>query len=155
VLAGALVPDRGFVRRRGRIGYLAQEIPADDRPERSVLLAFAEGLPGHPDEHAGRLLTLGLFRPADLQVPVGACSAGQRRRLALARLMCTEVDLLLLDEPTNHLSPALVEELEEALGGFGGALVAVSHDRRLRSRFAGRQVAMSGGQLVCDGNLRA
>ena len=154
VLAGELAPDRGEVRRRGRIGYLAQEIPAD-RPGRTVLQAFAAGFAGHPDEHAARLLAFGLFRSADLHVPVGSCSAGQRRRLALARLMCTEVDLLLLDEPTNHLSPVLVEELEEALGGFGGALVAVSHDRRLRDRFAGRVAGMSGGELVMSGSLPA
>jgi macrolide transport system ATP-binding/permease protein len=147
VLAGELTPDGGQVSRRGRIGYLAQEIPVD-RPRRTVLEAFADGLPGPADEHAGTLLALGLFRPADLHVPVRSCSAGQRRRLALARLLHTEVDLLLLDEPTNHLSPALVEELEEALGGFGGALVAVSHDRRLRSRFTGELRELTGGRLA-------
>jgi macrolide transport system ATP-binding/permease protein len=58
------------------------------------------------------------------------------------------VDLLLLDEPTNQLSPALVEELAEALGGFGGALVTVSHDRRLRHRFAGTTREMWAGCLA-------
>jgi macrolide transport system ATP-binding/permease protein len=154
VLAGELAPDRGVVRRAGRIGYLAQEIPVG-RPRRSVLEVFADGLPGHPDEHAGTLLALSLFRPGELRVPVGACSAGQRRRLALARLMVTEVDLLLLDEPTNHLSPALVEELEEALGGFAGALVTVSHDRRLRDRFTGEVRAMCGGRFLDSGSLAA
>jgi macrolide transport system ATP-binding/permease protein len=146
VLAGELAPDRGEVVRGGRIGYLPQEIPVE-RPRRTVLEVFADGRGGHPDEHASALLALGLFRAADLQVPVGSCSAGQRRRLALATLMCTEVDLLLLDEPTNHISPALVEELEEALGGFGGAVVAVSHDRLLRQRFTGELRGMYGGEL--------
>ncbi|HEV2783670.1 MAG TPA: ABC-F family ATP-binding cassette domain-containing protein [Actinophytocola sp.] len=147
VLAGDLTPDRGEVRRRGRIGYLAQEIPVG-RPDRSLLSAYAEGRQGDADEHAAALLQLGLFRPDDLRVPVGALSAGQRRRLALARLLSTEVDLLLLDEPTNHLSPALVEELEEALGGFAGAVLAVSHDRRLRRRFAGTQRELRAGHLA-------
>jgi macrolide transport system ATP-binding/permease protein len=147
VLAGDLAPDRGEVRRRGRIGYLAQEIPVG-RPHRTLLAAFAEGRPGPPDEHVAGLLALGLFRPDDLRVPVGALSAGQRRRLALARLLRMEVDLLLLDEPTNHLSPVLVEELEDALGGFTGAIIVVSHDRRLRQRFAGPTREMRAGRLA-------
>jgi macrolide transport system ATP-binding/permease protein len=147
VLAGALRPDRGQVFRQGRTGYLAQEVPVS-RPRVSLLAAFAEGRPGTVDEHAERLLALGLFRPDDLRVDVGALSAGQRRRLGLARLLTTEVDLLLLDEPTNHLSPGLVEELEEALVGFPGALVVVSHDRRLCQRFRGMRRALRAGRLV-------
>ena len=147
VLAGDLAPDRGEVTRRGRIGYLAQEIPVG-RPHRGLLAAFAEGRPGPPAEHAAALLELGLFRPADLRVPVGALSAGQRRRLALARLLTTAVDVLLLDEPTNHLSPVLVEELEDALAGFAGAVVVVSHDRRMRRRFTGDTREMRSGRLA-------
>jgi len=133
--------------RHGRVGYLAQEIPAD-HPRRSLFAAYAAGRPGQPEEQAEQLLSLGLFRPADLRVPVGALSAGQRRRLALARLLTGEIDLLLLDEPSNHLSLALVEELEEAMSEFTGALVVVSHDRALRRRFTGQQLALDGGLLV-------
>ncbi|HEX2134202.1 MAG TPA: ABC-F family ATP-binding cassette domain-containing protein [Actinophytocola sp.] len=147
VLAGVLEPDQGVVDRRGRVGYLAQEIPVD-RPHRSLLAAFAEGRAGHPDDHAERLLSLGLFRASDLRVPVGALSAGQRRRLALARLVTGPADLLLLDEPSNHLSPALIEDLEEAIDTFPGALVIVSHDRALRRRFQGTRLALSNGRLV-------
>jgi macrolide transport system ATP-binding/permease protein len=147
VLAGTLEPDAGTVRRRGRIGYLAQEIPAH-HPRRALLAAFAAGRPGTPEEHAERLLSLGLFRPADLLVPEGALSAGQRRRLSLARLLTGQADLLLLDEPSNHLSLTLVEELEEAIDAFAGALVVVSHDRALRRRFAGTRLELAGGRLV-------
>lgn len=68
--------------------------------------------------------------------------AGQRRRLALARLLGEPADVLLLDEPTNHLSPALAEEVETALHGYAGALVVVSHDRRLRRRWRGGHLAL-------------
>ncbi len=76
-------------------------------------------------------------------VPIGRLSTGQRQRLALARLFSEPVDLLLLDEPTNHLSLGLVEELEAALEEYQGAVVVVSHDRRLCRRWSGetREVA--------------
>ncbi|MFF0310725.1 ABC-F family ATP-binding cassette domain-containing protein [Streptosporangium sp. NPDC004379] len=147
VLAGVTEPDEGTVRRRGRIGHLPQE-SSFDRPERPLLAAFAEGRPGHPEEHRARLLSMGLFRPEQLPTPVGALSVGQRRRLGLARLLTEEADLLLLDEPTNHLSLRLVEELEEALAAYPGALVLVSHDRALRGRFTGEEIEL------CDGHLR-
>ncbi|WP_435866442.1 ABC-F family ATP-binding cassette domain-containing protein [Streptosporangium sandarakinum] len=146
VLAGVTEPDEGTVRRRGRIGYLPQE-SSFDRPERPLLAAFAEGRPGHPEEHRARLLSMGLFRPEQLATPVGALSVGQRRRLGLARLLAEEADLLLLDEPTNHLSLRLVEELEEALAAYPGALVLVSHDRALRGRFTGEEIELRDGRL--------
>ncbi|MFB9706596.1 ABC-F family ATP-binding cassette domain-containing protein [Streptosporangium nondiastaticum] len=146
LIAGVTEPDEGTVRRRGRIGYLPQE-SSFDRPERPLLAAFAEGRPGHPEEHRARLLSMGLFRPEQLATPVGALSVGQRRRLGLARLLTEEADLLLLDEPANHLSLRLVEELEEALAAYQGALVLVSHDRALRGRFTGEEIELRDGRL--------
>ncbi|MFB9512301.1 ribosomal protection-like ABC-F family protein [Streptomyces purpureus] len=146
-VTGLLEPDAGQVVRRGRIGFLAQEIPVH-RPEQRVLAAFGKGLALTEDEQAALLLSYGLFRPADLGVPVGSLSAGQRRRLALARLLARPADLLLLDEPANHLALGLVEELEEALEQWAGALVVVSHDRQLRRRFTGRIRRMDSGRLL-------
>ncbi len=133
VLAGDLEPDAGAVRRPARIGYLPQELPA--RSTRLPLLAaFAAGRPGPPDEYAEQLLTLGLFREEDLHVPVAVLSAGQQRRLQIARLVTRPADLLVLDEPTNHVALDLVEDLESALAAYPGAVVAVSHDRGFRER---------------------
>ncbi|MFD3723029.1 ABC-F family ATP-binding cassette domain-containing protein [Streptomyces sp. NPDC058674] len=142
VLAGVLAPDLGqVVRRHGRVGLLAQQ--ADVGAGRGTLLAaYAEGRPGTPEEHAERLLSLGLFTRDRLSAPVGSLSVGQRQRLALARLVTEPADVLLLDEPTNHLSPALAEELEEALAQFAGAVVVVSHDRRLCARWSGDRLAL-------------
>ncbi|MGW7433605.1 ABC-F family ATP-binding cassette domain-containing protein [Streptomyces sp. NPDC054861] len=147
VLAGLVAPDSGEVRRTGRIGFLAQEIPVD-RPSERLLDAFGRGLALTEDEREELLLTYGLFRRAELRVAVGSLSAGQRRRLALARLLARPADLLLLDEPANHLALGLVEELEEALERWTGALVVVSHDRRLRERFTGRIRRMDSGHLA-------
>ncbi len=137
VLAGTLEPAGGSVRRPERIGYLQQELELPERPMLRLLPAFAAGLGGNIDEHAEALLRLGLFRTSEFHVPVGSLSAGQQRRLALARLLLGGYSTLIVDEPTNHLAPVLVEQLEAALADFAGTLVMVSHDRALREWFAG------------------
>ncbi|WP_454338148.1 ribosomal protection-like ABC-F family protein [Streptomyces glaucescens] len=144
VLAGELTPDSGTVQRPSRVGFLRQSVPYDaTRDARSLLAAFAAGRPGHPDEHAADLLALGLFRAAELTVPVRDLSAGRRRRLELARLVTAgPLDLLLLDEPTNHLDPALVEDIEAALAHYTGTLVVATHDRVIRERFQGTRLTL-------------
>ncbi|MFG3346310.1 ribosomal protection-like ABC-F family protein [Streptomyces sp. NPDC048018] len=149
VLAGEIEPDGGKVLLPARVGHLAQELPAVAAAE-PLLTAYAQGRPGPPDEHAAELLALGLFRDEDLGVPVRALSVGQRRRLELARLVARPVDLLVLDEPTNHLALSLIEELEAALAGFAGAVVAVSHDERFRAAFGGARLELRGGRAVSD-----
>jgi macrolide transport system ATP-binding/permease protein len=147
VASGRLRPDRGTVGCQGRISYLPQDVPLS-RPGVDLLAAFSQGRVGTPEEHRERLRSLGLFRPADFRTPVGALSVGQRRRLALARLLDRDADLLLLDEPTNHLSLTLVEEFEAALEVYTGAIVVVSHDRMLRERWRGGELALRSGRVV-------
>ncbi|MGV9812776.1 ABC-F family ATP-binding cassette domain-containing protein [Streptomyces cellulosae] len=145
VLAGDLDPDTGSVRRPAAIGHLPQELPV--RLSRLPLLAaFAARRPGAVGEHRDTLLSLGLFREEDLTVPVAALSAGQQRRLQIARLVTRPADLLVLDEPTNHVALDLVEDLETALAAYPGAVVAVSHDRGFRSRFPGERLRLRGGR---------
>ncbi|MEU9196295.1 ribosomal protection-like ABC-F family protein [Streptomyces hundungensis] len=149
VLAGDLTPDAGRVQRTSpHIGYLAQELSPDTARRLSLLDAYASGRTGLPEEYAAELLALGLFREEDLAVPVAELSVGQRRRLELARLVTRPADLLVLDEPTNHVSLALVEEVEQALADFPGAVVVVSHDRRFRSSFAGDRLELRCGTPV-------
>ncbi|WP_433465131.1 ABC-F family ATP-binding cassette domain-containing protein [Spirillospora sp. CA-128828] len=165
VLAGELRPDAGEVRRAGRIGFFRQDemdiggmwrtgragAPEHDRArpaDLTVLRAYAHGRPGSLDEHAEALLALGLFRPSDLRLRLGELSYGQRRRIELARLVSDPVDLILLDEPTNHLSPLLVEQLEEALASYRGALVVVTHDRRLCGGFTGSRLELNEGRAA-------
>ncbi|MFI2620352.1 ribosomal protection-like ABC-F family protein [Streptomyces sp. NPDC018584] len=146
VLVGDLEPERGTSTRPARTGWLPQETAVAE-PGLSLLDAFRAGLPGDVEAHRGALLGLGLFKPSELATPVAGLSVGQRRRLALARLLHDPVDLLVLDEPTNHLSPALVEDLEEALSHYQGALVVVSHDRMLERHFTGRTVRLENGSI--------
>lgn len=147
VLAGDLRPGTGTVHRTARVGRLRQEL--DAVPAREPLLtAYARGRAGLPEEYAEELLALGLFRAEDLELSVAALSVGQRRRLELARLVSFPADLLVLDEPTNHLAPDLVEELEAALAGFAGAVVAVSHDTRFQRLFPGERLELRAGRVA-------
>ncbi|SCF07318.1 macrolide transport system ATP-binding/permease protein [Micromonospora coriariae] len=144
VLAGR-VGGTGAVWRRPdlRVGLLAQDTTFDD-PLRTARDVFGRAV-GAERAEAVPLSSLGLLAPADLDRAVAELSVGQRRRLALAVLVADPPELLLLDEPTNHLSPRLCDELEEALGTGPGAIVVASHDRRLRSRWPGRQVTLAVG----------
>jgi len=66
----------------------------------------------------------------------GSLSPGERTRARLAELQARGVNVLVLDEPTNHLDLEAIEELEEALAGYDGTAVVVSHDQRFLERFA-------------------
>ena len=65
----------------------------------------------------------------DPDTPVSVCSGGERRRVALCRLLLEAPDLLLLDEPTNHLDAESILWLEQFLHQYKGAVIAVTHDR--------------------------
>jgi ATPase subunit of ABC transporter with duplicated ATPase domains len=79
---------------------------------------------------------------------VGRLSPGERTRAALALLQARGVNLLVLDEPTNHLDLPAIEQLEEALEGYDGALLLVTHDRRLLDR-----VSLDARWEVGDGSV--
>jgi ATP-binding cassette subfamily F protein uup len=70
-----------------------------------------------------------LFQPHQMRMKVGSLSGGEQSRLLIAKLMLKTADILVLDEPTNDLDFATLDVLEEALLGFEGAVLLVSHDR--------------------------
>ncbi len=73
--------------------------------------------------------------PGDM--PIAVLSGGERRRVALCRLLLTEPDILLLDEPTNHLDAESVQWLEKHLQDYKGTVIAVTHDRYFLDNVAG------------------
>ena len=88
------------------------------------------------------------FSGKEAEAVTDSLSGGERARVALARLIALAPNLMLLDEPTNHLDLGTCEVLEEALEGFPGAVVLVSHDRRLVERVATGVLLLEGGTAV-------
>ena len=87
------------------------------------------------DSHLGVAMEALRCPPAD--TPIRICSGGERRRVALTRLLLTEPDILLLDEPTNHLDAESVAWLEHHLREYKGTVIAVTHDRYFLDNVAG------------------
>jgi ATP-binding cassette subfamily F protein uup len=138
LLAGTVGPDAGRVTHAGglRLGALAQH---DDLDAGSTVRELVLG-DAAPHEWAGdarvRDVLTGLFGGLDLpgfaqglDTVVGPLSGGERRRIALARLLVGEHDLILRDEPTNHLDVEGIDWLARHLAARKGALIVVTHDR--------------------------
>jgi ATP-binding cassette ChvD family protein len=80
--------------------------------------------------------------------PVGVLSGGERRRVALCRLLLQKPDILLLDEPTNHLDAETVAWLEHYLQGYPGTVIAVTHDRYFLDNVAGWILELDRGEGI-------
>ncbi|HYP46604.1 MAG TPA: ATP-binding cassette domain-containing protein [Propionibacteriaceae bacterium] len=132
LLLGRLQPDEGRATLGASVAVgeidqartgLAEDLPLGDAFEAVI-----------PSMDAGAVRTLlAKFGLKTDQVTrlVGQLSPGERTRAALALLQAQGVNLLVLDEPTNHLDLPAIEQLEQALASYDGALLLVSHDRRL------------------------
>ncbi|WP_409185702.1 ABC-F family ATP-binding cassette domain-containing protein [Amycolatopsis sp. VS8301801F10] len=138
LLAGDLNAE-GVTRQPGITTGILRQDTTFARPQRTARATYLATL-GPERVAAVPLNSLGLLTNREASRPVGELSVGQRRRLALALLIADPPHLLLLDEPTNHLSPTLCDELEDALGTSPGAIVAATHDRRLRENWTGQVV---------------
>jgi ABC transport system ATP-binding/permease protein len=149
VLAGGLAPDAGEVERADglRVVRFEQERDGLD-PAQSLRRALApegdsvtwQGRSVHVASWAKRFL----FRPEQLEVPVGRLSGGEQARILIARSMREPADVLILDEPTNDLDIPTLEVLEDSLVEFDGALVLVTHDRFMLERVSTVILALDG-----------
>ena len=101
---------------------------ADDQP---LGAAFEAVVPEMTQAEVRTLLAKFGLKADHVASRVGRLSPGERTRAAMALLQARGVNLLVLDEPTNHLDLPAIQQLEEALASYDGALLLVSHDRRL------------------------
>ncbi len=153
VLCGKLPPDRGFVRLGSKVtvGYYDQVQQGLDS-KKTALQELWDAYPRKTETELRSALAAFLFRGEDVYKSIGVMSGGERARLLLLKLMLAGDNLLLLDEPTNHLDIASREALEEALEGYNGTILAVSHDRYFINRMATRVLELRRGGIVPGGN---
>ena len=88
------------------------------------------------------------LRCPEADAPVNVLSGGERRRLALCRLLLQQPDVLLLDEPTNHLDAESVDWLEQHLKQYAGTVIAVTHDRYFLDNVAGWILELDRGEGI-------
>jgi ATP-binding cassette subfamily F protein 3 len=147
LLAAQLPAMEGEVHASGkmRVGYFTQyqveELHGDDTPLQHMTRAMKGATPGAVRAQLGRFGFSG-DRATTL---VGKLSGGERARLALALITRDAPHLLILDEPTNHLDVDSREALVQALNGYEGAVILVSHDRHMIELTADRLVLVDGG----------
>jgi ATP-binding cassette subfamily F protein uup len=155
LLAGELEPSAGQVERGStvRLAHLSQE--TTELPETLGVLEALEEVRGEATLSGGERITAALlcdrfgFRGAKARTPVADLSGGERRRLALMRLLMEGPNVLLLDEPTNDLDIDTLTALEDLLDGWPGTLVVVSHDRYFVERVCDDVYALDG-----EGHIR-
>jgi len=145
LLAGVEEPREG-AREEGHnmvMAYFAQDQARTLDPQLSVLEQITRAAPFDMVPQVRNLLGAFLFHGDDVHKRVSVLSGGERNRLALAILLLRPANLLLLDEPTNHLDIASKEVLLQALKGYKGTLVFVSHDRYFVDALANRVVEVA------------
>jgi macrolide transport system ATP-binding/permease protein len=146
IIGGAIQPDTGSWRRSPNLktGYLDQELSS--LTSGGTIWEEVAGV-ASDRKKAFNILAGLLFRGDEVFKPCSVLSMGERVRVALAKLLVGDYNLLMLDEPTNYLDLPSREKLEEALAGFEGAVILVSHDRYLLDRVPDSIWSISQGHL--------
>jgi ATPase subunit of ABC transporter with duplicated ATPase domains len=116
--------------------------------EEPLAEAFGAVVPDLADAEVRTLLAKFGLRADHVVRPAATLSPGERTRAALALLQARGVNVLVLDEPTNHLDLPAIEQLEQALAGYAGTLLLVTHDRRmLEAVHTTRQLVVADGRV--------
>jgi ATP-binding cassette subfamily F protein 3 len=156
ILAGELVPDDGKVTLGHNVvmGYYAQH-HADTLDKHNTIFEEVQPLAADkPQSYVRGVLGAFLFSGDDVDKPIGVLSGGERARVALAKLLLRPSNFLMMDEPTNHLDLDSSEMLIEALRGYGGTLLFVSHNRAFVNGLATQVWDVADGKVVpYSGNL--
>jgi ATP-binding cassette subfamily F protein 3 len=148
-LAGELTPIEGEIEFGVgvKIGYFAQHVAEKLDPEDTVFTAM--GAFASPETSRQEILDLAgclLFSGDDVTKKIRVLSGGEKSRVALGQILLKRAPCLLLDEPTNHLDFDTVEALTQALAGYPGSVVIVSHDRGFVRRAASKILEIRDGR---------
>ena len=144
MIAGTEVPDDGqIIRQNGmKIAHLTQN-PVF--PEGATILSYVQSVAEDMEWRVqSNLNTLGI---TDHTMKIEHLSGGQKRRVAMAKVLAEDFDLLLLDEPTNHLDGEMISWLEGYLRAYRGTVIMVTHDRYFLDQVTNRILEISHGKM--------
>jgi ATP-binding cassette ChvD family protein len=153
MIVGQETPDSGSLRlgETAQVAYVDQSRETLD-PERTVWEEISGGSEriqvGRREISSRGYVSSFNFKGTDQQKKVGTLSGGERNRIHLAKVLRSGGNLLLLDEPTNDLDVDTLRALEDALLGFAGCVVVISHDRWFLDRIATHILAFEGDSHV-------
>lgn len=159
IITGEEQADAGTLRLGDtvKLGY-ADQMRADLDPEKTVWEQLSGGLDliklGDREINSRAYVSWFQFGGSDQQKKIGVLSGGERNRVNLAMMVKSGANLILLDEPTNDLDVNTMRALEEALDGFAGCALVVSHDRWFLDRICTHILAFEGNSKTFwfDGN---
>lgn len=152
MITGEEQPDKGELQlgETVKLGYVDQNRPLN--PDQNIWQEISSGAEmikvGDRDVNSRAYVARFNFSGSDQQKKIGELSGGERNRVHLAKTLKEGANVLLLDEPTNDLDVNTLRALEEALLGFAGCAVIISHDRWFLDRIATHILAFEGNSQV-------
>ncbi len=149
IINGMLAPDSGDIRLGAKvhIAYYDQEHQVL-HPEKTLFSELQDTYPFMDNTQIRNALAAFLFTGDDVFKLIRDISGGERGRVSLAKLMLSESNFLILDEPTNHLDIMSKEILEQAISGYTGTVLYVSHDRYFINKTATRILDLTEHKLL-------
>jgi len=149
ILNGLVPADQGTFRLGSNveIGYYDQEHHVL-HSDKTLFEEISDDYPYLNNTQIRNVLAAFLFTGEDVFKRISNLSGGERGRVSLAKLVLSNANFLILDEPTNHLDIMSKEILEDALNGYEGTILYVSHDRYFINRTAHRILDLTEGQFV-------
>ncbi len=149
IIMGETKPDKGdiYISTSVKAAYYAQGLEGLTETN-SVMDELWSAKPLAIEQEIRDLLGAFLFSGDSTQKKISDLSGGEKGRLSLAKTALAGANLLVLDEPTNHLDIPSREALEEALKGFGGTVLSVSHDRYFLDSFSDKTYDLEGSGLT-------
>ncbi|WP_040661488.1 ABC-F family ATPase [Neptuniibacter caesariensis] len=131
------------------IGYCPQDSSADFDCDLTLFEWMSQWrTPKHDDLKVRAMLGRLLFTADDFNKKVNVCSGGEKNRLLFGKMMMMDLNVLIMDEPTNHMDMEAIEALNNALLGFDGTLIFVSHDRAFVSSLATHIIEIKDQKMI-------